>query len=42
VWRGGSWDQPPEELRSYYRSADDVTENAKTLGFRLVLPTKAK
>ncbi len=42
VWRGGSWDHAADELRSYFRTADDVTENAKTLGFRLVLPTKAK
>jgi formylglycine-generating enzyme required for sulfatase activity len=41
VWRGGSWDHPADELRSYSRHADDVTENAKTLGFRLVLPKKA-
>ncbi len=42
VWRGGSWDHAADELRSYFRNADDVTENAKTLGFRLVLPAKAK
>ena len=42
VWRGGSWDQPPEELRSYYRGADGATDTEKTLGFRLVLPTNVK
>jgi formylglycine-generating enzyme required for sulfatase activity len=41
VWRGGSWDQPPPELRSFFRGAGDTTEAAKTVGFRLVLPTNA-
>jgi formylglycine-generating enzyme required for sulfatase activity len=42
VWRGGSWDQPPPELRSFYRGAQDATDAEKTVGFRLVLPTNVK
>jgi formylglycine-generating enzyme required for sulfatase activity len=41
VCRGGSWDHPSIELRSYYRSAEDPTETDKTLGFRVVLPLKS-
>ena len=41
VCRGGSWDHPSIEMRSYYRGVEDQTETDKTLGFRVVLPLKS-
>jgi formylglycine-generating enzyme required for sulfatase activity len=39
VLRGGSWDSPPEECRSAYRSGREPDSKENVIGFRVVLRT---